>query len=96
MFIRVTGTPNSPRRAVKVVESIRDGFRVKQVIVQHIGIASDESEIDKLKQLGQEFIAHEQLRREDTTRQLPLFDETLKERLEVIQNQPAKNAAENH
>lgn len=91
MFIRVTGTPNSPRRAVKVVESMREGFRVKQVIVQHIGIASDESEIDKLKQLGQEFIAHEQLRREKATGQISLFgEEAPKDRLEAIQNQPAK------
>ena len=90
MYIRVTGTPNSPRRAVKVVESIRDGFTVRQVIVKHIGIVSDESQLDKLKQLGQEFIANEQLRREEATGQLPLFDEILKERLEAIQNQPAK------
>lgn len=91
MYIRVTGTPNSPRRAVKVVESIREGFTVRQVIVKHIGIASDESEIDKLKQLGQEFIAHEQLRREQASDQLRLFaDETPKERLEAIQNQPVK------
>ena len=91
MYIRVTGTPNSPRRAVKVVESIREGFTVRQVIVKHIGIASDESEINKLKQLGQEFIAHEQLRREGATGQFSLFgDETPKDRLEAIQNQPTK------
>ncbi len=91
MFIRVTGTPNSPRRAVKVVESIREGFRVKQVIVQHIGIASDESEIDKLKQLGLEFIAHEQLRREKATGQRSLFaEETPEDRLEAIQHQTIK------
>lgn len=91
MFIRVTGTPNSPRRAVKVVESIREGFQVKQVIVKHIGIASDESEIGKLKQLGQEFIAHEQLRREKASGQMAIFgEESVEERLEAIQHQPAK------
>jgi transposase len=90
MYIRVTGTPNSPRRAVKVVESIRESFTVRQVIVKHIGIVSDESQLEKLKQLGQEFIANEQLRREQATGQLPLFDETPKDRFEVIQNQPTK------
>lgn len=90
MYIRVTGTPNSPRRAVKVVESIREGFTVRQVIVKHIGIVSDESQLKKLKQLGQEFIANEQLRREQAMGQLSLFDETIKERLEAIQSQPAK------
>ena len=48
MYIRVTGTPNSPRRAVKVVESIRDGYTVRQVIVKHIGIVSDESQLEKV------------------------------------------------
>jgi len=90
MYIRVTGTPNSPRRAVKVVESIRDGYTVRQVIIKHIGIVSDESQLEKLKQLGQEFIAQEQLRREEASGQQNLFDETLKERLEAIQSQPAK------
>ena len=90
MYIRVTGTPNSPRRAVKVVESIRDGYTVRQVIVKHIGIVSDESQLEKLKQLGQEYIAQEQLRREAVSGQQNLFDETLKERLEAIQSQPTK------
>ena len=90
MYIRVTGTPNSPRRAVKVVESIRDGYTVRQVIVKHIGIVSDESQLEKLKQLGQEYIAQEQLRREAVSGQQDLFDETLKERLEAIQSQPTK------
>lgn len=90
MYIRVTGTPNSPRRAVKVVESIREGFTVKQVIVKHIGIVSDESQLEKLKQLGQEFIVNEQLRREKSSGQLSLFDETFEERLKAIQTQPIK------
>jgi len=63
MFVRVTSTPNSPRKAIKVVESVREGFRVKQKVLCYIGIASDESEIDKLKQIGKEFIEREQRRR---------------------------------
>jgi len=91
MYIRVTSTPKSPRKSVKVVESIREGFKVKQVMIHHVGIASSEEEIDKLKQLGMEFIAQEQLRREKATGQIPLFeDETPKERLQALQHQVEK------
>jgi transposase len=91
MYIRVTSTPKSPRKSVKVVESIREGLKVKQVMIHHVGIASNEKEIEKLRQLGMEFIAQEQLRREKETGQLSLFgDDTPKERLESLQNQLAK------
>lgn len=81
MYIRVTVTPNSPRKSVKVVESIRHGFKVKQVMIHHVGIASTEEEIDKLKLLGLEFIAHEQLRRKKASSQLSLLDEEMPEEL---------------
>jgi transposase len=82
MYIRVTRTPNSPRKSVKVVESIRQGFKVKQVMVLHVGIASTENEIEKLQQIGKEFIAQEQLRREKNSPQSSLLDaETMEERL---------------
>ena len=85
MFIRITSTKNSPRKSVKVVESIREGYKVKQVMLLHVGIASDESEIEKLKQLGQAFIAEEQLRREKDSPQSSLFDaQTPQERLEAL------------
>jgi len=87
VFIRVTSTPNSPRKSVKVVESIREGFKVKQKMLLHIGIASSESEIKKLKRIGEEFIAKEQLRRQKESLQIDLFDsETALERLEIIKN----------
>jgi transposase len=87
VYLRVTTTPNSPRKSVKVVESVREGFKVKQKMVLHVGIATDESEIKKLKQIGQEFIAQEQLRREGTSPQANLFDvQTAEERLEYIKN----------
>jgi transposase len=91
MYIRVTSTPKSPRKSVKVVESIREGFKVKQVMIHHVGIASSEEEIEKLKQLGMEFIAQEQLRREKAMGQISLFDdETPKERLQALQHQVEK------
>lgn len=74
MYVRITATPNSPRKSVKVVESIREGFKVKQVMILHVGVASTENEIEKLKQIGREFIAQETLRRENNSKQLSLFD----------------------
>lgn len=87
MYIRVTTTPNSPRKSVKVVESIREGFKVKQAMILHVGVASNENEIEKLKQIGKEFIAQEQLRREKSSPQSSLLDaETMEERLNTIKN----------
>ena len=53
MFVRVKTTPNSPRKAVQLVESVRDGRRVRQNIVRHIGIAMDEAELVQLKDLAE-------------------------------------------
>jgi Transposase DDE domain len=57
VFVRVKSTPNSPRRSVQVVESARDGDRVKQRIVRHMGIALDAQEEAKLRLMAEEFIA---------------------------------------
>lgn len=59
MFVRVKSTPNSPRRSVQVVESLRAGDRVSQRIVRHIGIALDAQEEAKLRSMAQEFIERE-------------------------------------
>jgi hypothetical protein len=53
MFIRIKTTPNSPKKAVQIVESVRDGDRVKQRIIRHIGQAEHEKEIDKLIELAE-------------------------------------------
>ena len=53
MFVRVKTTPNSPRKAVQLVESVRTGHTVRQKIVRHIGIAMDEDELVKLKDLAE-------------------------------------------
>jgi hypothetical protein len=57
VFVRVKTTPNSPRRSVQVVESSRDGDRVKQRIVRHMGIALDAHEETKLRAMAEEFIS---------------------------------------
>ena len=86
MYVRVTSTPNSPRKSVKVVESVREGLKIKQVMIHHVGIAANESEIEKLKLLGREFIACEQLKREESSGQPSLFPpETPSQRLNQIE-----------
>ena len=59
MFIRVKSTPNSPRRSVQVVESVRSAEAVRQRIVRHMGIALDADEEAKLRAMADEFIARE-------------------------------------
>ena len=53
MFIRIKTTPNSPRRSVQLVEGVRDGAKVRQRIVRHIGVAEDAGELDRLRKLGE-------------------------------------------
>lgn len=55
MFIRVKTTPNSPKKSVQIVKSIRSGKSVSQKIVRHVGTALNEEELVKLKSLA-EFI----------------------------------------
>ena len=52
MFVRVKSTPNSPRKSVQLVESVRQGDKVKQKIVRHVGIAMDDDELLRLKELA--------------------------------------------
>ena len=53
MFIRVKTAPESPRKAVQLVESVRNGKKVSQRIVRHIGVARSKAELDKLMELGE-------------------------------------------
>ncbi len=55
MFVRVKSTPNSPRQSVQIVTSERIGDKVKQRIVRHVGIAANDEELAKMKELA-EFI----------------------------------------
>ena len=53
MFVRIKTTPNSPRRSVQLVEAVRDGGKVRQRIVRHVGVAMDDDELERLRQLGE-------------------------------------------
>jgi len=53
MFVRIKTTPNSPRKSVQIVQSLRKGDKVFQKIVRYIGIAMDDYELEKLKDLAE-------------------------------------------
>lgn len=53
MFVRIKTTPNSPRKSVQIVQSIRKGDKVFQKIVRYIGIAMNDYELEKLKDLAE-------------------------------------------
>ena len=53
MFIRVKTKPNTHRKNVQIVEAFRINGKVKQRIVRHIGVAHNQQEVEKLKNLGQ-------------------------------------------
>ena len=53
MFVRVKSTLDSPRKSVQIVESVRHGDKVKQKIVRYVGIAMDDDELVRLKELAE-------------------------------------------
>jgi len=73
MYLRIKTTPNSPRKSVQIVESVRVGDKVKQKIVRHVGIANNDWEEQKLKDYGDELIAQITVQREKEAAQQSLF-----------------------
>ena len=53
MFNRVKTTPNSPRKSIQIVEFFREGKKVQQHIVRHVGIAMDADEEGAFRQLAE-------------------------------------------
>jgi len=58
MFVRTKTSKNSPRKTVQIVSNQRVGTKVKQIIIRHVGVGSDEQEIQQLKLLAQKIIIH--------------------------------------
>lgn len=67
MFVRITTTPNSPRKSVKIVENVRVGDKVKQKIICHIGIAADDEMEAKLVELANTYILKLEKERQQQT-----------------------------
>ncbi len=53
MFLRVKTRPGSSRKSVQLVESVREGRKVSQRIVRHVGVAKTDAELEKLMELGE-------------------------------------------
>lgn len=52
MFVRIKTSPNSPKKAVQIVESFREGKKVRQKILRHVGTAFDEKELKAMRDLA--------------------------------------------
>jgi len=55
MFIRIKKTPNSPKTAVQLVETIREGKSIRQKMIRHFGYALDAEEVEGLKKLAERY-----------------------------------------
>ena len=55
MFIRIKKTPNSPKSAVQLVETIREGKSIRQKMIRHFGYALDAEEVEGLKKLAERY-----------------------------------------
>ena len=90
MFIRTKSSPNSTRKTVQIVESVRNGRAVSQRIVQYIGVASNNEELTKLNLLAGQILERIKAERaaDDTQRllfspeELPLDSSSYEKQLE--------------
>lgn len=64
MFIRIKPSSKPNKKKIQICESIRQGSKIKQVIVRHVGVAHDENELIELKRLAKVLIGqiHEERR----------------------------------
>ncbi len=83
MFIRVKTTPNSPRKSIQIVANTRNSRtgKVQQKIIRYVGIAMDDNEEVKLKQLALEIIAKLAIADQQDNFQLSLLPELSQEEI---------------
>lgn len=70
MFVRVKSSPDSPRKKVQIVASKRNGNKISQHIVRHIGMADTPEEESALRQLAEVILRRLE---EEKANSLPLF-----------------------
>jgi len=57
MFIRVKKRPNTKKRAVQIVKSVRIGKKVQQKVLNTVGYGYDDEIIEKLKDIAMHVMA---------------------------------------
>jgi Transposase DDE domain len=90
MYIRINKTPNSPRKSVQIVESIRQGDKVRQKIIRYVGIATDGAEEQKLRDLANDIIVKITAQREQDAAQQSLFSKSELEVEEQVKKKPGR------
>ena len=53
MFVRKTTSPNTKKTAIQIVESKREGKKVRQRILRHVGSAEHPDDIERLYKLAE-------------------------------------------
>lgn len=53
MFVRIKTSSNSPKRSVQIVETFRDGKKVRQRIIRHVGTAYNDEEVKSMRDLAE-------------------------------------------
>ena len=53
MFVRVKTSPNTHKKYVQIVKSVREGDKVMQKVIQTIGYATDEDTLNRLKDVAE-------------------------------------------
>lgn len=79
MFIRIKTSSKHGKKKVQICESIREGNKVRQVIVRHVGVAKDDTHLEELKRLAKMIMLQIKEDREGPF----LFPLHLKEEVEV-------------
>jgi len=67
MFVRTKFDKDRNRTRIQIVQSVREGRKIKQKIVRHVGAARSDSDIEALKQLARTFM--EELRQAHSPQQ---------------------------
>lgn len=87
MFVRVKRDKDGERRRIQVVENTRIGKKVKQKIIRHVGIAYNDMEEQRMRDLGEYIVANEKSKSES----LIFTPETLAEMAIQARNHPKKD-----